>query len=281
MQLLSYVSDFLAKPFPVNESMSGKFKTISIVSIFVTVFLYVFEPFGMNAVKENKFLICWGFGAMCILAYLIYEYGIARLLGIYKWKRKYTFGKFILDLILLMLCISLANFIYARLIFFGDIKWEHFPQMIFGTFAVGIFPTIVIGGMALLRQERKYKFIANELNNKPPIAQNDDTDKDLEIFDISYKQIKYVEALQNYVRIGYVNREGQFREKSERATLKSVLEILNHDAIVKCHRSYLVNKNAIISTDGNAQGLLLSLSNCDKQIPVSRSMVKAFRKNIA
>ena len=98
------------------------------------------------------------------------------------------------------------------------------------------------------------------------------------LMNLASHQIRYIEALQNYAKIGYINSTGQLIERTERATLKSILNEVEGSPIVKCHRSFLVNREAIISTSGNAQGLLLTLSDCDKTIPVSRSYVPAFRR---
>ena len=99
----------------------------------------------------------------------------------------------------------------------------------------------------------------------------------MNLFDIPVKQIKYIEALQNYVTIGFINREGQLQKQTERATLKSILATTKESSILRTHRSFLVNQQAIINTVGNSQGLLLTLSDCDKKIPVSRSYVPAFK----
>jgi len=97
------------------------------------------------------------------------------------------------------------------------------------------------------------------------------------VFDISVEKIRCIEAMQNYVNIAYLNVDGEFLERMERATLKSILDKELGGSVVRCHRSYIVNKTAISSISGNSQGLLISLKNCDKKIPVSRSYVSIFR----
>ncbi len=163
-----------------------------------------------------------------------------------------------------------------RWFYFGYIKWEFFPIMIKNTFAIGIFPLVVLGAISLLRQEKKYQLIANEINQQPDIIDAQPINEQL-IFNIPIHQIRYIEALQNYVKIGHINAKGVLTEQTERATLKSILLEVKGSTIIKCHRSFLVNREAIISTSGNAQGLLLTLSDCDRIIPVSRSYVSVFR----
>ena len=139
-------------------------------------------------------------------------------------------------------------------------------------------PVLAAITLILLRDEKKYQTIAKEINQQKDDSFTPINTEDLTIFGIPTNQIKYIEALQNYVTIGFTNTEGQFQKQTERATLKNILATTKESSILRTHRSFLVNQQAIIETTGNSQGLLLTLSDCDKTIPVSRSYVAAFRK---
>jgi len=277
MQFLQNIIEILKKPFPDEESKAVYFRNVAAISVFVTLFLYIFQPFDMSFIESGLFGICLGFGAATFVASVFYDWCIKPLFRLASKEKDLSFGKWILHTIGLILTISLANFIYARLAFFGYIRWEFFPIMIANTFAIGIFPVVILGAISLLRRERKYRLIADEINQKEPSIESDTHNTNLTIFDIPIHQIRYVEALQNYVKIGYINSKGQQTERTERATLKGILNEVEGSTIVKCHRSFLVNRELIISTSGNAQGLLLTFSDCDKIIPVSRSYVAVFR----
>ena len=271
------ITRLLNKPFPEEESLWAYFRNLSLISLFIAFFLYIFQPFGLASLESGKLLICLGFGLMTFLASVLFEFTISRLLKLKGPGLHFTFGKWMLYMIGVMLIISLANFLYARLLFFGDIRWAFFPQMVYGTFMVGFFPIVMVGTLALLWQEQKYQTIADEVSKKQAKASTSRQTKLPLIFDIPIDQIRYVEALQNYVRIRYLGPDGHAEEQTERATLKRILEETKHTPIVQCHRSYLVNREAIISVSGNAQGLLLRLSDCDKEVPVSRSFISIFR----
>lgn len=137
--------------------------------------------------------------------------------------------------------------------------------MIRATYFIGIFPIVGLGVFALLKQERKYQHIADEINRAETYPTNVKQANDPAIFDIPSGRIRYIEAMQNYIKIGHINSDGQLRERTERATLKSISNEGLGNAILRCHRSFLVNRESIISTSGNAQGLLLSLSDCEKR----------------
>lgn len=277
MELFSKVIQIFNKPFPVEESRSVFYRNTVGISIFIFLFLFIFQPFGIHLLESNKFMICLGFGTVALVVSIVYEFVISGLVGLKRVPANFTFGKWILYLIGLILTISVANFLFARLVIFGYILWELLPHMMYGTFAIGVFPIMILGGLALLQQERKYLNIAEEINQAKVADSNTGQVNGASIFGVRISEIKYVEALQNYIKIGYVNTAGQLTEQTERATLKSFLDETKGSPIVKCHRSYLVNRDAIVATSGNAQGLLLTLSECDKTIPVSRSYVRVFR----
>jgi len=276
MNLLKGLIKILKKPFPEQESSFGEIRIVIIVSLFVTFFLYVFEPFGLATLESNKFLVCLGFGMMTFISAIIFEFVVGRLLRLKGELEKWTLGKWILYNIGVMLVISLANFLFARILFFGFIEWKLLPAMMYGTFMIGIIPISVIGGLSLLIQEKKYQGIAADINHHKKVEPDKREDERL-LFGIPLSRIQYVEALQNYVYIGYTDAGGQFKKMTERATLKNILEEVTNSSIIKSHRSFLVNRDAIVSISGNAQGLLLQLSESDRTVPVSRSYVASFR----
>jgi DNA-binding LytR/AlgR family response regulator len=59
--------------------------------------------------------------------------------------------------------------------------------------------------------------------------------------------------------------------------IKELEEQFNKRQIKRCHRSYIINESKIVSVRGNAQGLKLSLSNVEEEVPVSRSYLYLFR----
>jgi len=279
MKFFDKIIQILRKPFPADESRLAYYRTLLILSVFITLFLYIFQPFGISTLSSFKFIICLGFGSMTFLGGLTYEIVIYQILNLKGKPENWTYGKWILNNLGIMIFISFANFIFARLLIFGYIQWDLFPQMIYATFMIGIIPLVALGGLSLYKNEKKYQIIANEINQSKIIPSKIKDNGNLSIFDIPTDQIRYIEALQNYAKIGYLNLDGSFKIQTERITLKRILEEAEGTAIIKCHRSFLVNKDTITTTAGNAQGLLLSLEDCDKVIPVSRTLVPVFRKN--
>ena len=212
---------------------------------------------------------------MTFLASAIYELIVSKILNLKGEGTNWTFGKWSVYNLGVMLCIALANFLFARLALFGYILWDLLPQMIYSTFMIGIIPILGLGFYALQVQERKYLSLAENMQLPKP-KYEDEMLATTSVFGIPIQRIRYIQGMQNYVHIGYVDQDDKFQKRMERATLKQ-LEELSEGNIVKSHRSFLVNPNAIISFSGNAQGLLLQLCDSDRTIPVSRRFVSTFR----
>lgn len=277
MAFLNTIVRTLGKPFP-EESWSSYIKKLIVLSLFVAFFLYVFKPFGLDTLESDRLLICLGFGSMTLVGALTYELSIGQLLRLMGYHKNWIFGKWIVNTLATTLFISLANFIFARLILIGYIDWALFPTMLYSTVMIGILPVTILGAWLLSQQEKKYQSIASEIG-QVNLSPTQSSNAGISVFDIPIPQIKYIEALQNYVKIAYLNDQRELKIQTERLTLKEVIAKTEGSSLTKCHRSFVVNKETIMSVSGNAQGLLLSLTNCDKTIPVSRSFVPQFRNN--
>lgn len=273
---LQNIVHFLNKPFPEEESYWSYLQVLVGISLFVCFFLYIFQPFGLSTLTSNRFWICLGFGSMTVLGAIVYEITVAQMLKGLGFYKNWIFFKWLLNNLMIMLIISLANFLFARLVLIGYIDWQFFPQMLYGTLMIGIIPFTVLGAIKMKKAEQKYQEMARGIPT-PTLQAPKREEEGLQLFGIPFSQIKYIEALQNYVKVGYLNEQFQLREQTERRTMKSILKEVEGSSIVQCHRSYLVNRTAIEKVDGNAQGLLLSLSDCDKCIPVARSKISLFK----
>ncbi len=79
----------------------------------------------------------------------------------------------------------------------------------------------------------------------------------------------FIQADDNYSTIIWKNGHG-VEKKLLRANLKNIENQLNNPYTIRCHRSYIVNVNAIASISGNANGYKLLIRDTDITIPVSR-----------
>ena len=90
-----------------------------------------------------------------------------------------------------------------------------------------------------------------------------------ESINVNPRDLLYIEAGDNYSTLYWKN--GPVLEKKMlRVNLKSIESQLKDDYIIRCHRSYIVNINAIIHVVGNTNGYKLTVRDTDFEVPVSR-----------
>lgn len=273
-------------PFP--DRASAKKTTISLLGIglFVSLFLYLLRPFGMAnfANEQLLLLICAGFGAVTIVCGLLFEFASRYVFRVRTDVPSWTLAKWMLHSAMLIALIALGNFLYINAI----MSWEGFTpllllQMLGNTLLVGIFPLTFSGLMMQLRAARNNQQSADAL--KPELAAHTAMDDATVVLTASgsqelkvhTKSLRYAEAMQNYVAV-YYEENGALTREILRSTIGNMEVELANSPMVRCHRSYLVNIDAIEKVAGNAQGLKLSLADVSEQIvPVSRSYIPTLR----
>ena len=94
------------------------------------------------------------------------------------------------------------------------------------------------------------------------------------------RDIVYIESLANYLSIVYFN-EADICQKRLRCSLRDTeAELEAFPYLVHVHRAFVININFITQVSGNAAGYKVQLFSIDRQIPVSKSNVAAFREKI-
>ncbi len=94
-----------------------------------------------------------------------------------------------------------------------------------------------------------------------------------EVFTINLEDLVYVEAQENYSKIVWIDKD-EVREKLLRVTLKKIEDQVVDDAIVRCHRSYIINTKVNFTILGNSNGYYLESDLLKHTIPISRSIGK-------
>lgn len=91
----------------------------------------------------------------------------------------------------------------------------------------------------------------------------------------------YIESQDNYVRI-YYELDGKLVSYMLRCKTQRIEESLAGTALIRCHRSYIVNTHKIKFYKNNHDRATIVLTHADaKQIPVSKSYYKAVTELVA
>jgi len=237
-------------------------------------FLLLFKPFGLVTAGKQLVSYCLVYGFITFLVSLIFN-ALANQL-IQKDQPTWVFWKWVVATLLLILCISFANYFYWLFITKNfQFNLRIFLIITLNTLLLGIFPLVFIGSILLIKSRQKNLNIAGGLSLPENIHHNNT----VKLGDKTYQtdDILYIEAMQNYV---VIHRKNLSKETIRSTLAKLANQLLAHH-IIRCHRSYLVNINAIESVSGNAQGLKLHLTDTAQIIPVSRKYIPKIRAVLA
>jgi hypothetical protein len=273
---------WLNKPYPLIQTLQWKLAVIFGSGIFVTAFLWLYQPFGATDIKEYHYLFLAGFGASVALGlsigYLILPKLAPALFNQEKWQIK----KEILFLLTAFLIISVLNYLYNSIVGAQIAPQHSLLEFIGITTAVGVFPVFLLVFLIEFYMSRRNSTEAKSLNEN---LRNNNTAEDVE-FTIIPETIRsrhlmlklddflFAKSDNNYTTF-YFFKEGLVNKSLVRVSLKNVEHQLTpYDAIIRCHNSYMVNKNKIVDIKGNARSLYLRLEAVDEKIPVSRGFDK-------
>lgn len=262
-------------PFPRRNMNS-----IILISIGITLILFIFQPFNFNLYKGNKAVASLGFGAITFACLYVSNYIIKERIA--QNLKKWILLSEIIYIWGLILTISILNYIYFSTVLM-DLSFNIviLLYMICYTFLIGIIPATVL---ILINYNI---FLRSQLNSFIDTQKGDDDleftitnqltrEKDL---NIKLSEFVFAEADKNNVKIYYLSAN-ELKCKSIKSTITSVHEELNHCNLFRCHRSFIVNLSKIESAKGNSNGYMVKLHPYKNPIPVSRKYVGEFKSFI-
>ena len=272
------------QPFPDKADFKQSLLTILWVGVFIALFLFLIRPFGIEGPWANLAFVSVGFGVVTVVFGWIFEILMRFVFRIETQGPNWTLGKWIFYSIVLVVWIAIGNYLFVNYMSgWKAMGYFNLLRMIGYTSLIGIFPVALSGVLVQLRAEKENEKDAQSLEDKvhSPHAssslQISITDSTGREFEFSSEQIRYAEAMQNYVTVWFW-KDGRLNKEMLRATIASVEEQLSNCSVIRCHRSYLVNVDAIENVSGNAQGLRLKLRDIpQEEVPVSRSFISEIR----
>lgn len=236
------------------------------IGCFVTVFLLLFRPFGLDYTgwQDPIFWFLLGFApfnaAMIIGLDLLLRHAAGR------WQ---ILSNRHLSLGITVGIIILGNAFY-QIIPQEHVNWQEFPSVIWQVALIALFPTLFI-------------LLYYRSPNVAPVPDTIETltfqdDSKREMLSLSLASLLYVTAERNYVLI-YNTDTAQ--PMLLRTSLKTLAEHLANTPVVRCHRSYLVNTQQIVHRKKLARSMELSLKDTAHTIPVSASYISAIEEALA
>jgi hypothetical protein len=281
------IQKYLTQRYPWEEN---KWKEVIAISLFIAVFLMIFQPFGLSELQTNgKYLVLAGYGLVTFFVLILDLVIIPQILpGVFN-DEKWTVLKELFYLLFVLFTVGLGNLFYSSVTLGFRLSFENIIAFQGYTLAVGIFPiviTIILKQNYLKRKnEGSAKTISASLHDQSMRVQDDqlvriESENEKEYVETLVSDLLFIKSEGNYINVGYLST-GKPVNVLLRNTLKNALDLLSpYPSIFQCHRSWLINLERIEHVRGNSQGLRLVLEGTQEDIPVARNTAAAFQQRV-
>jgi DNA-binding LytR/AlgR family response regulator len=220
-------------------------------------------------------LVLAGFGVIAILLFCILRILIPWLFPKLFEPEKWNFSKEITLHFNFLVVNSVAFVFFARYV--GKIRISFLTAI--------IIIIISMAAAAILLIINEFRHLKSQIPKQPNkenfvIDADSTTENDVEIefesenkseyFSLFVEQIILIKSANNYIEVIYKHKD-KISRKLIRNTLKNAEELFSkYPSLIRCHRSFIVNKNYIQKLIKGSEGLKLLLFDYPQEIHVSR-----------
>ena len=255
-----------------------------VTAIFFYGFIIFFLPFGVDNYNPNheysfKFLLEIFYFLIPLFAFLALNEFVLRPL----FFKKASLKKIVLwSVWTLFLLATVIFFTYNYLGNWHDFLFSSYLGFLRDVSVVLLFP--MIGTFFFFQFRSLQNQMEHILTTKAEFADNGQLiqfkgvgSKDQ--ITLSASSFLYGRAQDNYVELVYLEQD-QLKKFLIRSTSSNLVSSINSMAIVRCHRSYMVNLMHVNSIKGGNQDITLYLAPFDSPIPVSKSFKSQVLNNL-
>ncbi len=266
------------RPIHYPESSKQILVAILFISIGCCAFLIFFQPFGVNNYDPaEKISLALIFAVLLIGGVIFVVLSINEFVIRPLFIRQFTAGKLLLWLAWSLLFVGSASYIVYNLLGgWHDWNLASYLDFLKNMAVLGSLPIILVvlyfGQLYLQQTIGTLKEVGrSERNTNDLVLFTADNEKDKIVLPIA--AILFLESQDNYVALNYLDDE-VVKKYLLRSTLKRMEAELSETAVVKCHRSFLVNLDKVTSASGNVHRMDLALGKVPGKIPVSRNFTE-------
>ncbi len=268
----------LRQAYPIISSNKHALVTSFWVGCFVFVFLFVFQPFELDAIAQHKVIIIAGYGVITFLTtstFLLIQRWLFSEIGWTTWKQ-------VIFYVLLINTIACLNFVYTKA--YNPSLGLEVYRFVFFTLSIGILPITFFSITKQIQLDRKYVGHSLTINKKiTATISSTDQSSQLQIKptnqptkNLDQENILFIESQGNYLCLHQMEN-GKITSHKTRGTITKILPKLDQKYFFKTHRAFIVNTRQIENVTGNAQGLKLIIKGTDQEVPVARNFVRDFK----
>lgn len=270
------IRSWLARPFPLWRGAGAEASFVLAATIVAAAFIYVTRPFGFSQIPDATARpLILQLAAACAAAALV-----ARVAGPFLVQQLWDEGRWTVGLQILWECAEIALITCAIMLVLSAHMALPFTVSNVAAF-MGVTALCALFPMAIrtflverwLRERNERALAQTTLGAAGNAAQALRIEGADATLSLAAGTLRYIRAEQNYVEV--VWRDDALRKRLLRCTLADVERQLVGEAVVRCHRSYVVALASITKIDGNAQGYRLMLDGVADPVPVSRARAAA------
>lgn len=273
---------WLRQPYPYDGSWRHQLRVGVYAGLFVTLFLYLFRPFGLGTRPFSEWWLarqCIYFGLATMVTAWLFG-GLRKLFPSYCNEQDWIVSRELLSNLGLIIFITFANLLLGHWLYDNPLNGTSLGFAFRNTLLIGLFPVVFSAYVHQQRSNQQYVQSAQEANAL--LSETSSTQQSLSVrltgsnrneeLNFDAQDLLFIEAADNYAKV-YLWRSEQLEKHLLRASLKSLAEQLSdHLQFFRCHRTYLVNLKQVSEISGNAQGYKLHLFHTDQIVPVSRKL---------
>ena len=238
------------------------------VGVFVASFLLLFRPFGLQWNNWQDPTLWYTIGLAPFNAALILVLDVCM-----EWvkKRSGMLDNRFIYLLATMTIIILCNVGYQA--FIWPMSWDEVFAAMWHVALVAFFPTLFVVLYVWRNQNQQSQSL-------PPTALTLRDENNRETLTLPTEELLFITSDRNYALIHTTTSSKPFLLRS---SLKRLEQQLDGSAVVRCHRSYLVNTYKIMQRQRHARGMHLTLRDVPKggvgSVPVSPTFLDTFASN--
>jgi len=274
---------WINRPYPLLEKAQTKWIVILGFLLFIPIFLYIYQPFGIaEVVEQYKVGYVFGIGLHISLILTLNYFLVPKLFPKFFNPEQWTIWKEILYILSSFFLATCSNYVYSITVGKEIAPYRSFPEFLGITFAVGIFPVIImifwmernLSSRNTLKATEYTKLLPKKKRKNKQVLKIESEATKATNIQVPLQDFVFATSDNNYSTIFY-EKEGQLQKKLLRLSFKNLEKQLNDfEQIIRCHKSYIVNRERILDIKGNARSLMLQVDLYEEMIPVSRSFPK-------
>lgn len=276
-------------PFYLNDEKKN-FVLTSFCGAFVTLFLYLFKTESELRFSEG---LEWLHGVITYLVLLFNILALPRIFPAIMDPVTWTIKKYIVLNFGHLFLITVISIFIDKIYICPDIALNsiafHVGEQVILKGVIPIALTTLFLKARMLQENLREAIKTNQELQKIQTLKKDtskltnhitlysDTSESLTFH---LPDLLFIEADDNYSTVLW-KEAGLVQKKLLRVNLKNLESQLDNSFTLRCHRSYIVNVNAISAISGNTNGYKLKINGSDFSIPVSRPKGKEVMEKIS